>query len=156
MSKNKKKNKPMPKAPTPPKTAPAAPTLGEEAMAGSIETSTGEHKVINFYEKRWIFFTISLAFIACGIIADETDENTPRAKRRDVARDIARAADIEFAAPCRDHRRRRFRRDARDFAIDEFVQHQIADAQHGLADNRLRQRIKVEHENAYIPLPDQR
>ena len=69
MSKNKKKNKPMPKAPTPPKTAPAAPTLGEEAMAGSIETSTGEHKVINFYEKRWIFFTISLAFIACGIIA---------------------------------------------------------------------------------------
>ena len=71
MSKNKKKNKaPTPKAPTPPKsTAPAAPTLGEEAMAGNIETSTGEHKVIHFYQKRWIFFTISLAFIACGIIA---------------------------------------------------------------------------------------
>ena len=30
----------------------------------------------------------------------------------------------------RDHRRRRFRRHARDVAIDEFVEHQVADAQH--------------------------
>jgi len=71
MSKNKNKNKaPAPKAPTPPKsTVPATPTMGEAAMAGSIETSTGEHKVINFYQKRWVFFTISLIFIACGIAA---------------------------------------------------------------------------------------
>lgn len=71
MSKNKKNKKaPAPKAPTPPKSAvPAKPTIAEAAMAGNIETSTGEHKVIHFYAKRYIFFAISLAFIACGIIS---------------------------------------------------------------------------------------
>ena len=56
MSKKYKNKAAAPKAPTPPKsTAPAAPSMGEEAIAGSIATSTGKHKVINFYQKRWIF-----------------------------------------------------------------------------------------------------
>ena len=41
---------------------------------------------------------------------------------------------IDLAALDRDHRRRRLRRNARDFAIDEVVEHQIADAEHGLLD----------------------
>lgn len=40
-------------------------------------------------------------------------------------------------------------------AVDEFVQHQVADAQHGLADNRLRQRVEIKHENLSL-LHDQR
>ena len=63
----------------------------------------------------------------------------------DVARDVAGAADIGLAALDRDHRRRRFRRNARHLAIDEFVEHEVADAEHGLPDDRLAQGFKIEH-----------
>ena len=42
-------------------------------------------------------------------------------------------------------RRGRFRRNPRDLAIDEFVEHEIADAEHRLAGDRIRQGFKIEH-----------
>ena len=48
------------------------------------------------------------------------------------------------------HRRRRFRRNARHLAIDEFVEHEVADAEHGLADDRMRQGFKIEHLTRYL------
>ncbi|CEG07356.1 hypothetical protein BN961_00745 [Afipia felis] len=93
---------------------------------------------------------------ARGILADQADENAATAERCDVARDVTRATDIEFAALGRDHRRRRFGRHARDFAIDELVQHQIADAQNGLARHPLRQRIEINHESLNDSDPDDR
>ena len=71
------------------------------------------------------------------VVADQTDEDAFRAERRDIARHIAGAADLDRAVPDREHRRRRLGRNARDFAIDEIVEHEIADAEHGL----LRQKV---------------
>ena len=71
------------------------------------------------------------------VLADQADEDAARAERGDVARDIAGAADIGLAALDRDDRRRRFRRNPRHLAIDEFVEHEVADAEHGLAGDRL-------------------
>ena len=65
------------------------------------------------------------------VFADQTDEHAMGAQARDVARHVTRAADHHFAALDRDDRRRRLRGDARNLAIDEVVQHQIAHAQHG-------------------------
>ena len=79
------------------------------------------------------------------VLADQADKDAARAERSDVARDIAGAADIGLAALDRDHRRRRFRRNPRHLAIDEFVEHQVADAEHRLAGDRMRQGIKIEH-----------
>ena len=60
--------------------------------------------------------------------------NMQRAPRLAILRATLPAPPIiDLAALDRDHRRRRLRRDARHLAIDEVVQHQIADAQHGLA-----------------------
>src|ERR1700682_1308405 len=42
----------------------------------------------------------------------------------------------------------RFRRNPGNFAIDEFVEHEIADAKYRLAANRMRQGIKIEHRNS--------
>ena len=61
------------------------------------------------------------------------DEDAVRAERGDAARDIAGAADNGLAALDRDDRRRRFRRNPRDVAVDEIVEHQVADAEHRLA-----------------------
>ena len=79
------------------------------------------------------------------VLADQADEDAARAERGDVARDVAGAADIGLAALDGDDRRRRFRRNPRHLAIDELVEHEIADAQHGLAGNRMRQGVKIEH-----------
>ncbi len=80
------------------------------------------------------------------VLADQTDEQAARAEARDIARDIAGAADHHLAALDRDHRRRRLRRDARDLAIDEVVQHQIADAQHGDAGKLRQAMVEIEHQ----------
>ena len=71
----------------------------------------------------------------------------------DIARDVAGAADIGLAALHGDHRRRRFRRNPRHLAIDEFVQHEVADAEHGLAGHRKRQGVKIEHRNSLSVAP---
>ena len=57
-------------------------------------------------------------------------------------------ADIGLAALHGDHRGRRFRRNPRHLAIDEFVEHEVADAQHGLAGHRMRQGVEIEHRNS--------
>ena len=80
----------------------------------------------------------ALSFAPASSSPTRPDEDAARAERGDVARDIAGAADIGLAALDRDDRRRRFRRNARHLAIDEFVEHEVADAEHGLARNRLR------------------
>lgn len=67
------------------------------------------------------------------VLADEADEDAACAERRDIARDVAGAADVNLAALGRDDRRRRFRRDPRHLAIDELVQHDVADAKHRAA-----------------------
>ena len=81
----------------------------------------------------------------CVILAGEADENAVSAERRDIARDIAGAADLDLAARHREHRRRRLRRNARDFAVDEVVKHEIADAEYGLLRYKLECFFKIEH-----------
>ena len=54
----------------------------------------------------------------------------------------------------RNHWSRRLRRDPRHFAIDEFVEHQIADAQHRLTDHGTRKRVEIEHLNFRLLLRD--
>ncbi len=81
----------------------------------------------------------------CLVLAGETDEDATCAEARDIARDIAGAPDLDFAALNREHRRRRFRRDARNLAIDEIVEHQIADAEHGLPGDKLEGFLEIEH-----------
>ena len=67
------------------------------------------------------------------VLADQPDKDAASAERGDIARDVAGAADIGLAALGRDDRRRRLRRNPRHLAIDELVQHEIADAEHGPA-----------------------
>lgn len=69
MSKNKKNNY---KSPAPKPAAPAAPptpTFAQQAMDGTVSTSKGTTKVIQFYQHRYIYFAISIAIILTGIIA---------------------------------------------------------------------------------------
>ena len=79
------------------------------------------------------------------VVADHADEQTTRAERGDVARDVAGAADHRLLARHRNHRRWRLGRDARDVAVDELVEHEVADAKHRPARNRMRQSVKIEH-----------
>ena len=84
---------------------------------------------------------------AAGIVlADQADKDAMRAEARDIARDIAGAADHHLAALDCDHRRRRLRRDAGDLAIDEVVQHQVADAQDGDAGQSRQALVEIEHQ----------
>ena len=55
------------------------------------------------------------------------DERHLRAERAQVVRDVARAAERERVIAHRDHRYRRFGRDARDAAPDPLVEHHVAD-----------------------------
>ena len=79
------------------------------------------------------------------VLAGKTDENAACAERRDIARDIAGAADLDFAARHRKHRRRRLRRNARDLAVDEVIKHQVADAEHRLLCDQLEGFFEIEH-----------
>src|SRR5258705_13427748 len=87
------------------------------------------------------------------VLPDQSDEDAARAERGDVARDVAGAADIGLAALDRNHRRGRFRRNPRHLAVDEFVEHKVADAKHRLADNRMRKGVKIEHRNSSSVAP---
>src|SRR5712672_4650417 len=95
---------------------------------------------------------LSLQLAARLILTDQADEDAASAERGDIARDIAGAADIGLAALDRDDGRRRFRRNARPLAIDEFVEHEVADAEHGLTRDRLAQGFKIEHLSTWCPL----
>ena len=79
------------------------------------------------------------------VVADQTDEDAVRPERGDVARDVAGAADLHLAPAHGEHRRRRLRRNARHVAIDEIVEHDVADAEHGLLGNTPEGFFKIEH-----------
>ena len=79
------------------------------------------------------------------ILADQSDQDAARAEGSDIARDVAGAADVGLAALDGDDRCGSLRRNPRHLAIDEFVEHEVADAEHGLAGNRRRQGVKIEH-----------
>jgi len=67
-------------------------------------------------------------------------------------RDVAAAADNQLAARHRQHRRRRLRRDARNLAIDEIVEHQVADAEHRRLIEPRELLIDIVHR--WLPIPD--
>jgi len=83
--------------------------------------------------------------IAGVVGADHADEQAARAEARDVARHVARPADHLLVAPRRDHRYRRLGRHARDLAVDELVEHQVADAEDGLLGQALDGCFDVVH-----------
>ena len=79
------------------------------------------------------------------VIADHSEKDAARAETGNVAGDIAGAADKLFLALDREHGHRRFRRDAGDLAIDEVVEHQVADAEHGLLGHSGEKGREIEH-----------
>src|ERR1700681_3813625 len=87
------------------------------------------------------------------VLTNQPDEDAAGAERGDVAGDIAGAADIGLAALDRNDRRGRFRRNPRYLAVDKFVEHEVSDAQHRLADNRMRKGVKIEHRNSSSVAP---
>src|ERR1700722_18660511 len=79
------------------------------------------------------------------VVSNQADKNTSRAKRGDVAGDVAGTADFDFVMTDRKHRRRRFRRDAGDVAIDKIIKHDVANAEDGLLAEELERFLNVEH-----------
>src|SRR5262249_55145124 len=76
---------------------------------------------------------------------DKSDEYALRAERPDIAGDIAGAADLGFAACNCEHRGWRFGGNPAHLPVDEIVEHEIADAEHGLPRHKLQRFIKIEH-----------
>ena len=66
------------------------------------------------------------------VLADDADEQACRAERRDIARDIAGAADHDLLPPDGDHGRGRLGRNAQHFAVDEIVEHEVAETEQRL------------------------
>ena len=81
------------------------------------------------------------------VLSNHPEKETARAEACDITGDIARAADQLFLPLDREHRHRRFRRDARDLAIDEVVEHPVADAEHGLLGNAGEKISEIEHQS---------
>ena len=79
-------------------------------------------------------------FPALVIITDDADQGRVKAKRGKVARHIPCTARHGCFACAAHDRNRRFRRDARDIAIDEPVQHDVADADN-LPASRRRDKV---------------
>ena len=94
---------------------------------------------------QFFFREIRLEYFAGPVVSDQAYKNATRAQRGDIARNVPGAADIGFISLDGQHRRRCLRRDPRDFAIDEFIEHEVADAQDGLANHCTRQGFKIEH-----------
>src|SRR6516162_498510 len=70
--------------------------------------------------------------LAGCVVAAYTDEDAARAKTGGIARDIAGAADHLFLAGDCDYRCGRFWGNARHFAVNEIVEHEVPDAKDGL------------------------
>ena len=77
------------------------------------------------------------------ILAEHADQHAAGSERNDVARNVAGAADHDFVPLNRDHRRRRLRRDARDAAVVELIEHEITDAEHRLVGELCEVLIKA-------------
>src|SRR6185369_9403641 len=116
--------------------------LGDEAnLARGL--SLGVHHQMEFDER---MRAERVGERAAGlVVAHDADEDAACAESDQIARDVAGAADHQFAALNGNHRRGRFRRDARHLAIDELVEHQIADAEYGLIGERGEMLVEIEH-----------
>jgi len=66
------------------------------------------------------------------VVTNQADKNALRAKRGDIAGDVAGAPDFNGVVLDLQNRRRRFGRNARDIAIDKIVKHDVADTKNGL------------------------
>ncbi len=86
-----------------------------------------------------------LQALAVSIVADDADEQRIRAEACDVARDIARTADHHVLVADANDRRRRFGRDPRHVAVDERIEHQVADAEHRLPADLVEPFFEIEH-----------
>src|SRR5689334_6703977 len=82
---------------------------------------------------------------ASVVITNDADENATHAKRNKIARDVAGPTDHQLSAFNGDDWRRRLGRDTRNFAVDKLVQHQIADAKHGLLGQGGKMLVKIVH-----------
>ena len=77
---------------------------------------------------------------------DHADEQAARAEAGEIARDVAGAADHLLLAPHSEDRHRRLRRHPRHLAIDEVVEHEVADAQDGAVREVFQRGLVVEHQ----------
>src|SRR5690348_11747663 len=77
------------------------------------------------------------------VVTDGPHENATHAKRYKITRDVTGAADHQLGAFDGDDRRRRLRRYARNLAVNKLVQHQIANAEHGLLGQRAKVLVKI-------------
>ncbi len=84
---------------------------------------------------------------ALDVGADESDRAGAAAERRDIVRRVPCAAGDDRRRVVFEDQHRRFARDARDFAVDEFVRDQITDDEHPAA----REAVD-EPEQALFPL----
>jgi hypothetical protein len=80
------------------------------------------------------------------ISTDYAYDDATSAKAGNIAGHITGASDHQLASRYRQDRRGRLGRDAGDFAIDEIVEHQIPDAEHGLLGNELKRLFEIEHQ----------
>ncbi len=64
---------------------------------------------------------------AAFVVTDHTDRENARAQRRKIVDGVRRAARVDFGVAVAQNQHRRFAGDARNFAGNEFVEHEIAD-----------------------------
>ena len=79
------------------------------------------------------------------VVSNDADEQRIRPQTGNVARDIARAAHDDVLVADANDQCRRLRRDARDVAIDERIEHQVADAEHRLPADLVEAFFEIEH-----------
>src|SRR5260221_11364282 len=87
------------------------------------------------------------------IVADDAGEQAFRAEACDISRHIAGAADDDVLAAHPDDRRGRLRRNARHIAIDEIVEHQVADTENRLPPDLRESFLEIEHYRVALPVP---
>src|SRR5580658_6018083 len=79
------------------------------------------------------------------VVTNETYKDALCAKRRDIAGDVAGAPDLHRIVFDFQNWSRRFGRNACDIAIDEIVEHNVADTKNGLLADEPQHFLKVEH-----------
>jgi hypothetical protein len=80
--------------------------------------------------------------VPLGVAADDPDQGHLAPQGRHVAGDVAGRAQHDQLAGAGQHRDRRLGRDAADVAVDEAVDHQVADAGHARPGQGGEQRLE--------------
>src|SRR5262245_43144497 len=94
---------------------------------------------------QWILAERLGQLVARIVVADGTDEYATSAESYQIASDVSGTPDHQFRALDDDDRRRSFRRNPRDVPINKFIQHQIADAEHGLIGKLGKMLVEIVH-----------